>query len=133
MNARSSEATSARRSPLCPLRHLVAVLAGLTLCSAPSIASADDDFSRPGFYVGLSGVYQQNVFENKVDFVIHVEHDQRLFNQYGVMLVNPAKHSHVKAADGQAFVSWLLSDAGQRAIAAYRVDGQQLFFPNAGR
>ena len=70
-------------------------------------------------------------FKNKRDLVIAVEGDQRLFNQYGVMLVNPAKHPTVKAALGQAFIDWLISPDGQRAIAAYEIDGQQLFFPNA--
>ena len=59
-----------------------------------------------------------------------VEGDKRLFNQYGVMLVNPQKHPHVKAADGQAFVDWLISPEGQRAIADFKIEGQQLFFPN---
>ena len=54
-----------------------------------------------------------------------------LFNQYGVILVNPAKHSHVKAADAQRFIDWLLSRAGQKAIADYKIGGEQLFFPNA--
>ena len=71
-------------------------------------------------------------FKNKRDLVIAVEGDQRLFNQYGVMLVNPAKHPTVKVALGQQFVDWLISPEGQRAIAAYKINGQQLFFPNAG-
>ena len=70
-------------------------------------------------------------FENKADLVIAVEGDKLLFNQYGVTLVNPAKHPHVKAADGQAFVDWLISPEGQAAIASYGIGGQQLFFPNA--
>ena len=72
-------------------------------------------------------------FKNRGDLAVLVEGDQRLFNPYGVMLVNPAKHAHVKAADGRAFIDWLVSGEGQRAIAAYRIDGQQLFFPNAGQ
>jgi tungstate transport system substrate-binding protein len=71
-------------------------------------------------------------FRNRQDLRILTEGDKRLFNQYGVMLVNPARHQHVKAADGQAFIDWLLSEAGQDAIAAYQIDGEQLFFPNAG-
>ena len=55
-----------------------------------------------------------------------------MFNQYGVMLVNPARHPHVKAGDGQRFVDWLVSGEGQKTIAEYRVNGEQLFFPNAG-
>ena len=70
-------------------------------------------------------------FKNRGDLAILVEGDQRLFNQYGVMLINPAKHSHIKAAEGQAFVDWLVSPEGQKAIAEYKVEGEQLFFPNA--
>jgi tungstate transport system substrate-binding protein len=70
-------------------------------------------------------------FKNKGKLAILMEGDPRLFNQYGVILVNPAKHGHVKANDGQAFIDWLVSDAGQKAIADFRVEGQQLFFPNA--
>jgi tungstate transport system substrate-binding protein len=71
-------------------------------------------------------------FKNRRDLAIAVEGDKRLFNQYGVMLVNPAKHPNVKAKDGQAFVDWLISPDGQAAIAGYKIDGQQPFFPNAG-
>ena len=72
-------------------------------------------------------------FKNRGDLVLSVEGDQRLFNQYGVMSVNPAKHPHVKVADGKLFADWLTSPEGQKAIADYRIDGQQLFFPNAGQ
>ena len=72
-------------------------------------------------------------FKNKGDFKILVEGDEALFNQYGVILVNPEKHAHVKAEEGQAFIDWILSAEGQQAIAAYKLDGQQLFFPNAGK
>jgi len=70
-------------------------------------------------------------FKNRGDLDVLVEGDRRLFNQYGVMLVNPAKFAHVKAADGQAFVSWLVSAEGQQAIADYTINGNPLFFPNA--
>ncbi|QDY69548.1 substrate-binding domain-containing protein [Qingshengfaniella alkalisoli] len=70
-------------------------------------------------------------FGNKSDYEIVVEGDPKLFNQYGIILVNPEKHPNVKAEDGQAFIDWMLSDVGQQAIADYKVDGQQLFFPNA--
>ena len=70
-------------------------------------------------------------FKNRGDLTIAVEGDRKLFNQYGVILVNPAKHPHVKKELGQAFIDWLVSPAGQKAIAAYKIDGQQLFFPNA--
>ena len=69
-------------------------------------------------------------FKNREDLVILVEGDKKLFNQYGVMLVNPAKHPHVKKEMGQKFIDWLISPEGQRAIAEYKIDGQQLFFPN---
>ncbi len=72
-------------------------------------------------------------FKNRGDLVISVEGDQRLFNQYGVMLVNPAKHPHVKKEMGQAFVDWVISPEGQRSIADYRIGGEQLFFPNAAK
>ena len=71
-------------------------------------------------------------FRNRADLAVLVEGDRRLFNQYGVMVVNPAKHPHVKHALAQAFADWVVSPAGQAAIAAYRIEGQQLFFPNAG-
>jgi len=71
-------------------------------------------------------------FRNRADLGIVVEGDKRLFNQYGVMLVNPDKHPAVKRELGQRFVDWLVSPRGQAVIAAYRVGGEQLFFPNAG-
>ncbi len=70
-------------------------------------------------------------FRNRGELAVLVEGDQRLFNQYGVMLVNPARHPHVKKDLGQAFVDWVVSPQGQAAIANYRIEGQQLFFPNA--
>ena len=70
-------------------------------------------------------------FKNRDDLVILVEGDHRLFNQYGVMVVNPAKHPHVKKDLAQAFADWVVSPAGQAAIAGYKIDGQQLFFPDA--
>ena len=71
-------------------------------------------------------------FKNRADLRISVEGDKRLFNQYGVILVNPAKHAHVKKDLGQAFVDWIVSPEGQKAIADYKIGGEQLFFPNAG-
>jgi tungstate transport system substrate-binding protein len=70
-------------------------------------------------------------FKNRGDLDIVVEGDKRLFNQYGVMLVNPEKHPSVKAEAGQSFIDWLISPEGQAAIGEYKIDGQQLFFPNA--
>ena len=71
-------------------------------------------------------------FRNRAELAIAVEGDRRLYNQYGVMLVNPARHPSVKKEMGQAFVDWLVSAEGQRAISDYRINGEQLFFPNAG-
>jgi tungstate transport system substrate-binding protein len=70
-------------------------------------------------------------FKNRGELDIVVEGDKQLFNQYGVMLVNPAKHTHVKAALGREFIDWLVSADGQKTIADYKINGQQLFFPNA--
>jgi tungstate transport system substrate-binding protein len=70
-------------------------------------------------------------FKNRGDLAILVEGDKRLFNQYGVILVNPAKHKHVKKDLGQAFINWIVSPDGQKAIAGYKIGGEQLFFPNA--
>lgn len=71
-------------------------------------------------------------FRNRGELAVLVEGDTRLFNQYGVMLVNPAKHPHVKREAGRKFIDWLVSPAGQKAIAGYTIGGEQLFFPNAG-
>jgi len=70
-------------------------------------------------------------FKNRGDLVILVQGDPKLFNQYGVMLVNPAKFPHVKKAEGQELIDWLISKNGQDVIASYKIDGEQLFFPNA--
>lgn len=71
-------------------------------------------------------------FKNRQDLAVLVEGDKRLFNQYGVMLVSPQRFPHVKGAEAQKFIDWVVSPAGQQAIAGYRIDGEQLFFPNAG-
>jgi tungstate transport system substrate-binding protein len=70
-------------------------------------------------------------FKNRGELTVLVEGDKRLFNQYGVTLVNPAKHSHVQASLGQEFISWLISPEGQSAIASYKINGEQIFYPNA--
>jgi len=72
-------------------------------------------------------------FKNRGDLKVLVEGDKRLFNQYGVMLVNPARHLHVKVAEGQKFIDWIVSPAGQGVIASYKIGGEQLFFPNAAK
>ena len=114
-------------------------------------AAIDPGATKPGWYreigqgmgaalntAGAMGAYvlcdrgTWIAFKNKAELEIAVEGDQKLFNQYGIMLVNPAKHSGVKAEAGQAFIDWILSADGQQAIAAFKLDGQQLFFPNAG-
>ena len=70
-------------------------------------------------------------FRNKADYTILLEGDPQLFNQYGVILVNPAKHPHVKAGLGQQFIDWLVGPEGQSLITGYTIAGQPLFFPNA--
>jgi tungstate transport system substrate-binding protein len=72
-------------------------------------------------------------FKNRADLVVLVEGDQRLFNQYGVMLVSAARHPQVKTTEGQKFVDWVVGPAGQAAIASYKIGGEQLFFPNASK
>ena len=72
-------------------------------------------------------------FKNRGELGVVVEGDKRLFNQYGVMLVNPAKHPHVKKAEGQAFIDWLVGPEGQKAITDYKIGGEQLFFANASQ
>jgi tungstate transport system substrate-binding protein len=72
-------------------------------------------------------------FKNRGDLAVLVEGDKRLFNQYGVMVVNPARHPHVKADLAQQFADWIVSPAGQAVIASYKIGGEQLFFPNAAR
>jgi tungstate transport system substrate-binding protein len=70
-------------------------------------------------------------FKNRGHLAVVVEGDKRLFNQYGVMLVNPVKHPNVKKELGQQFIDWLISPEGQKGIAGYKINGQQLFYPNA--
>ncbi len=71
-------------------------------------------------------------FRNRGELAVLIQGDRRLFNQYGVILVNPAKHPHVKKEAGQVFIDWLISPHGQKAIASYKIGGEQLFFPNSG-
>ncbi len=83
-----------------------------------------------GAYV-LSDRASWSAFKNKADMKIAVEGDKKLFNQYGVILVNPEKHKHVKVKEGQMFIDWLLSAEGQTAIRSFKIEGEQQFFPNA--
>ena len=85
--------------------------------------------SSSGYVLSDRGTWLN--FKNRGDLAILTEGDKLLFNQYGVMLVNPAKHSNVKAKDGQAFVDWLVSADGQKTIGDYKIGGERLFFPNA--
>src|SRR5262245_58124421 len=116
------------------------------------LANLDPAASKPAWYreigqgmgaalntAGAMGAYLLSdrgtwiSFKNKADLEIAVEGDRRLFNQYGVILVNPDKHANVKKALGTAFINWIISSDGQDAIGAYQIDGQQLFFPNADK
>jgi tungstate transport system substrate-binding protein len=98
---------------------------GCGMGPALNIASSSDAYVLTDRGTWLS-------FKNPGQLKVLVEGDKRLFNQYGVMVVNPAKHPHVKKDLGQAFSDWLVSPQGQEVIASYKVNGQQLFFPNAG-
>ena len=97
---------------------------GQGMGSALNTASASDAYVLSDRATWLS-------FKNRGNLTIAVEGDQRLFNQYGVILVNPAKHPHVKQELGQAFVDWITGPEGQAAIAGHKISGEQLFFPNA--
>jgi len=97
---------------------------GQGMGAALNMASADNAYVLSDRGTWLS-------FKNRGDLTILVEGDKRLFNQYGVMLVNPEKHPSVKVSEGQAFVDWLISSDGQNTIADYKVGGEQLFFPDA--
>jgi tungstate transport system substrate-binding protein len=85
--------------------------------------------SMSGYILADRGTWLS--FRNRGELGVVVEGDKRMFNPYGVMLVNPAKHPHVKAAEGRAFIEWLVSKEGQETIASYRIGGEQLFFPDA--
>jgi tungstate transport system substrate-binding protein len=98
---------------------------GQGMGAALNIAAAAD-----GYVLADRGTWI--AFKNRGGLAIVVEGDSRLFNQYGVMLVNSGKHPHVQKELGQVFIDWLISPEGQRAIANYKIEGQQLFFPNAG-
>ena len=97
---------------------------GQGMGAALNTASASDSYVLSDRGTWLS-------FRNKGDLAVAVEGDKRLFNQYGVMLVNPARHPTVKKELGQQFIDWLVSREGQQGIASYRIDGEELFFPNA--
>jgi tungstate transport system substrate-binding protein len=96
------------------------------------VSRGDNIASSSGAYVLADRGTWLN-FRNRADLTVLVEGDKKLFNQYGVMLVNPAKHPHVKVEQAQKFVDWVVSAPGQAAIAGYKIGGEQLFFPNARR
>ena len=98
---------------------------GCGMGPALNIASSTDAYALTDRGTWLS-------FKNRGALVVLVEGDKRLFNQYGVIVVNPAKHPHTKVAAAQAFADWVVSPAGQASVAAYKIGGEQLFFPNAG-
>ena len=87
--------------------------------------------SSGGYVVTDRGTWL--AFKNRADLVVLVEGDTKLFNQYGVMVVNPAKHPQTKVVEAQKFVDWVTSNAGQAVVAGYRINGEQLFFPNASK
>jgi tungstate transport system substrate-binding protein len=99
---------------------------GCGMGPALNIAASTDGYALTDRGTWLS-------FRNRGALAVLVEGDTRLFNQYGVMAVSRARHAHVKAAEAQRFVDWIVSPAGQAAIASYRIHGEQLFFPNAGQ
>ncbi len=99
---------------------------GCGMGPALNIASATDAYALADRGTWLA-------FKNRGKLVVLVEGDTKLFNQYGVIVVDPARHPHVKVAFAQAFADWVLSPSGQATIAAYRIGGEQLFFPNATR
>ena len=103
----------------------------LLLTGDPTLFAAALNFAAASSAYVLSDRATWIHFANKGDLEIMVQGDRRLFNQYGVMLVNPAKHPNVRQALGQAFIDYLISPEGQKAIANYKVDGQQLFYSNA--
>jgi tungstate transport system substrate-binding protein len=103
--------------------------AGYKECGCGMGAALNMAASLNGYVLADRGTWLN--FKNRGELAVLVEGDKQLFNQYGVMVVNPAKHPHVKLAQAQAFVDWVVSPAGQAAIAAYKVGGEQVFFPNA--
>lgn len=105
--------------------------AGYRECGCGMGAALNMASSGAGYVLADRGTWLS--FKNRGDLVVLVEGDKRLFNQYGVMLVNPAKHPHVKVVDGQKFIDWLVGATGQNVIASYKIGGEQLFFPNAAR
>ena len=101
----------------------------LTMAASMSVALASPVAAKTLIHAGRLIDGRADAVRTAVTVV--VEGDQRLFNQYGVMLVNPAKHAHVKKSDGMAFVNWVISLEGQKAIGDYKIGGEQLYFPNA--
>ena len=107
----------------------VPAFAGYKACGCGMGPALNMAASLGGYVLADRGTWLS--FKNRADLAVLVEGDTRLFNQYGVMVVNPAKHPQAKAAEAQKFVDWIISPAGQAVVASYKIDGQQLFFPNA--
>ena len=105
--------------------------AGYQACGCGMGAALNIAASTGGYVLADRGTWLS--FKNRASLVVLVEGDKRLFNQYGVMVVNPAKHPQTKVAEAQKFVEWVTSPAGQAVIAGYKINGEQLFFPNAQR
>ena len=108
----------------------VPVFANYKACGCGMGAALNIAASSGGYVLTDRGTWLS--FKNRADLTILVEGDTRLFNQYGVMVVNPAKHPQTRVIDAQKFVDWVISPAGQGAIAMHKIGGEQLFFPNAG-
>ena len=104
---------------------------GYKACGCGMGAALNMAASSAGYVLADRGTWL--AFKNRADLAVLVQGDKQLFNQYGVMVVNPARHPHTRAAGAQKFVDWVTSPAGQGVIAAYKIGGQQLFFPNALR
>jgi tungstate transport system substrate-binding protein len=105
--------------------------AGYRACGCGMGPALNIASSTGGYVLADRGTWL--AFKNRGDLAVLVEGDTRLFNQYGVMVVNPAKHPQTKVAEAQKFVDWVVSPSGQAVIASYKIGGEQLFFPNATR
>ena len=132
-----SARTARRPSPATAISRLETLSSAPAFCCAKASSSAKTrspvDFAASSNAYVLADRGTWLAFKNRADLAILVEGDKRLFNQYGVIVVNPARHPHVKKDLAQAFADWVVSPAGQTAIASYKIGGEQLFFPNAGQ
>jgi tungstate transport system substrate-binding protein len=116
-------------------KDIVAAFRKISTAGSPFVSRGDDSGTHKvaagmNAYV-LTDRATWSSFKNRRDLTVMVEGDPRLFNPYSIILVNPKKHPHVKAADGQSFIDWMLSAEGQAAIADFKIDGQTVYFPDA--